>query len=83
MSKVKKTVYVMYTEEFFFYYQELGQVEIWDNTLVIRYRDPYGEDRILTKIFGFWERKKVKALYDEVIKVNNLNKEKERKYVNG
>lgn len=75
----------MYTEELFFYYEELLQVEIDRSrgSLSIKYRDPYGKSQRVSKNYNFWQRGKLKTLYDEVIQVNNMNKERERKYVNG
>ena len=70
----------MYTPDLFFYYQELSSLIISKNKrrLSIRYVDPYGEERYLGRSFGFWDKKGAKELYDEIIKVNNLNKERER-----
>ena len=78
MSKVKRAPYVMYTPAMFFYYQELTQLFIKDNDLYIKYMDPYGKEKHLSRSFGFWDRKGAKELYDEIIKVNNMNKERER-----
>lgn len=78
MSKVKRAPYVMYTPTMFFYYQELTQLDIRDNTLYIKYMDPYGKEKFLSRTFGFWNTKGAKEMYDEIIKVNNLNKERER-----
>lgn len=85
MSRTNKTVNVMYTEELFFYYEELLQVQInrEHGSLLIKYRDPYGKSQMVSKNYNFWQRGKLKTLYDEVIQVNNMNKERERKYVKG
>ena len=68
----------MYTPYLFFYYQELTQLDIRDNTLYIKYMDPYGNEISVSRSFGFWNTKGAKELYDEIIKVNNMNKEREK-----
>ena len=40
--------------------------------------DPYGKSRTIQVYFGFWDKKGAKELYDEIIKVNDMNKERER-----
>ena len=76
-----KPVYVMYTPSIFFYYQELASLVVSEDKkeITISYIDPLGKYQSIKRYFGFWNKKGAKELYDEVIKVNNLNKEKHGK----
>ena len=70
----------MYTPNLFFYYQELISMNVSEDgrRLSIRFMDPYGDEKYLSRKFGFWNKKGAKGLYDEIIEVNNMNKERER-----
>ena len=70
----------MYTPTIFFYYQELMALEVAEDKsfVTIDYMDPYGGCRRIKRDFGFWDKKGAKELYDEIIKVNNINKEREK-----
>ena len=70
----------MYTPNLFFYYEELSSLIISKDKrcLSIKFMDPYGNSRTIQVYFGFWDKKRAKELYDEIIKVNNMNKERER-----
>ena len=83
MAKVKRAPYVMYTPNIFFYYQELISMEVSENgrSLAIRFMDPYGDEKYVSRSFSFWNKKGAKELYDEIIEVNNLNKKRERRDV--
>ena len=80
MAKVNRAPYVMYTPNMFFYYQELSSLIISRDKrcLSIKFMDPYGKSRTIQVYFGFWDKKGAKELYDEIIKVNDMNKERER-----
>jgi len=73
-----KPVYVMYTPSVFFYYLELNSLVVSEDKtrITINYNDPHGKYRTIVRRFSFWDKKGAKELYDEVINVNNLNKEK-------
>ena len=81
MSSVKRAPYVMYTPSICFYYQELISLVISMDrrSLDITYMDPYGKTRTVHRNFSFFNKEGAKELYDEIINVNNLNKEKNSK----
>lgn len=70
----------MYTPDIFFYYQELTSLVLSEDkrSIDIKYMDPYGKIRTVYRNFSFFNKEGAKELYDEIIKVNNINKERER-----